>query len=74
MVTAYNLLPGEHDTRTIEFLYTLPVRRRTLFLVKYLVGGGLLAAFGMLSTVVGWGSTACTPEASSSISCDRRSC
>jgi hypothetical protein len=54
VITAYNLLPGEHDSRTIEFLYTLPVRRRTLFLVKYLVGSGLLAAFSMLGTAVGW--------------------
>jgi len=54
VVTAYNLLPGEHDQRTIEFLYTLPVRRRTLFLVKYLVGSSLLAAFSMLGTAVGW--------------------
>ena len=54
VVTAYNLLPGEHDQRTIEFLYTLPVRRRTLFLVKYLVGAGLLATFSMLGTAIGW--------------------
>ena len=54
VVTAYNLLPGEHDQRTIEFLYTLPVRRRTLFLVKYLVGASLLAVFSMLGSAVGW--------------------
>ena len=42
LVIAYNLLPGEHDQRTIEFLYTLPLRRRTVFLAKYLVGVAVL--------------------------------
>ncbi|HXU81443.1 MAG TPA: ABC transporter permease [Polyangia bacterium] len=50
LVVAYNLLPGEHDQRTIEFLYTLPVRRRTLFLTKYAVGVGLLVALSLLGT------------------------
>jgi hypothetical protein len=40
LVVAYNLLPGEHDQRTIEFLYTLPVRRRTLFLIQVRGRGG----------------------------------
>ena len=48
---AYGLLPGEHDQKTIEFLYTLPVRRRTLFLVKYATGAGILVMLDVLGTV-----------------------
>jgi hypothetical protein len=48
---AYGLLPGEHDQRTIEFLYTLPVRRRTLFLVKYATGVGVAAALSLSGTL-----------------------
>jgi hypothetical protein len=42
---AYNLFPGEHDQRTIELLYTLPVRRRTVFLTKYAAAVGLLSVW-----------------------------
>jgi ABC-type transport system involved in multi-copper enzyme maturation permease subunit len=48
---AYTLLPGEHDQKTIEFLYTLPIRRRTLFLVKYAIGVGLLMLVGVSETL-----------------------
>ena len=48
---AYGLLPGEHDQKTIEFLYTLPIRRRTLFLVKYATGVGLLMALDVSGTL-----------------------
>jgi hypothetical protein len=53
LVIAYNLLPGEHEQRTIEFLYTLPVRRRTVFLTKYAVGVGVLVALNVLGTLAG---------------------
>ncbi len=45
LLAAYNLLPGEHDQRTIELLYTLPIRRRTVFFAKYAAAVGLLAAW-----------------------------
>ena len=49
LFAAYNLLPGEHDQRTIELLYTLPIRRRTLFFTKYAAAVGVLS----VSLVVG---------------------
>jgi hypothetical protein len=51
-VIAYSLLPGEHALRTIDFLYSLPVRRRTLFLAKYLVGVGVMSAGDVLGTLM----------------------
>ncbi len=54
LLTAYALLPGEHEQGTIEFLYTLPVRRRLLFLVKYLVGASLLASVNLLTSPLWW--------------------
>ncbi len=52
LVIAYCLLPGEHAQKTIDFLYTLPIKRRTLFLTKYLVGVGLHIALGLTGTSV----------------------
>jgi hypothetical protein len=49
-VIAYSLLPGEHAQRTIDFLYSLPVRRRTIFFSKYLVGVALQMAVDLLGT------------------------
>jgi hypothetical protein len=40
-VIAYSVLPGEYAQRTIDFLYSLPIRRRTIFLVKVSVGMGV---------------------------------
>lgn len=51
VLIAYSLFPGEHAQRTIDFLYTLPLRRQTLFLVKYLVGVGIHAAMDLLGTL-----------------------
>jgi len=40
-VLAYSVMPNEHALRTIDFLYSLPLRRRTIFVVKYLVAVGV---------------------------------
>jgi hypothetical protein len=53
LLVAYNLLPGEYEQRTIEFLYTLPVRRRTVFLTKYAVGVAVLTATSALGSLLG---------------------
>jgi hypothetical protein len=50
VVIAYNLLPGEHEQRTIDFLYSLPVRRSVLFATKFAVGYGLLAGLDLFGT------------------------
>jgi hypothetical protein len=52
LIIAYNLLPGEHDQRTIDFLYTLPLRRRTVFLTKYAVGCGLLVVANLSGSLL----------------------
>lgn len=38
LLVAYSLFPREHDERTIEFLYSLPVTRRAIFAAKALAG------------------------------------
>lgn len=38
LIVAYSLLPREHEERTIEFLYALPVTRRRIFAMKVLAG------------------------------------
>jgi len=53
VLVAYSLLPGEHAQRTIELLYTLPVRRRTVFLVKYATGVAVMSFFDVLGTLQG---------------------
>jgi hypothetical protein len=62
LVMAYALLPGEHDQRTIEFLYTLPIRRGVLFLVKFLVGGGVLAALSVVAGPIWWLGLSLNPD------------
>jgi hypothetical protein len=62
VLIAYSLLPGEHDQRTIEFLYTLPVRRRTIFLVKFAVGWGLHATADLAGTAIALAQNALNPE------------
>lgn len=49
---AYNLLPGEHEQRTIELLYTLPIRRRTVFLTKYAAAVALLSVSTVASAAI----------------------
>ena len=49
---AYNLLPGEHEQRTIELLYTLPIRRRTVFFTKYLAAVALLSVWTVVSAAI----------------------
>jgi hypothetical protein len=51
-VIAYSLLPGEHAQRTIDFLYSLPIRRRAIFFSKYLVGVGVQMAADVLGTAM----------------------
>ena len=46
LITAYAAYPREHDERTIELLYSLPIRRRTVFATKALAG--LLALWLMV--------------------------
>jgi hypothetical protein len=44
---AYSAFPREHDERTIEFLYALPIRRWQIFATK--VAAGLTVAWGGLA-------------------------
>jgi hypothetical protein len=45
IAAAYNLFPGEHETRTIDFMRALPVRRATVFGVKLATGAAVLVVF-----------------------------
>lgn len=56
--TAFGAYPREHDERTIDFLYSLPVRKSTVFGAKVLAGLlVLLAAVGALFVTDGLQST-----------------
>lgn len=48
---AYAAFPREHDERTIELLYALPVTRPRIFLGKALAGLSVLVAIGVLGQV-----------------------
>lgn len=50
-ITAYNLMPGEHAQGTIRFLYTLPVRRRWVFITKATVGAAILFLHNAAGTI-----------------------
>ena len=49
LVTAYSLFPREHDDGTIDFLRSLPISRRSLFLSKAAAAWILLVAITVLS-------------------------
>jgi len=49
LVTAYSLFPREHDDATIDFLRSLPLSRRSLFLSKVVAAWLLLAGINLLS-------------------------
>lgn len=52
LVTAYSLFPREHDDGTIDFLRSLPISRRGLFLSKAAAAWILLAAIYLLSYLI----------------------
>ena len=52
LVTAYSLFPREHDDATIDFLRSLPVSRRALFLSKVIAAWLLLVAINLLSYLI----------------------
>ncbi len=47
LVIAYAAYPREHDERTIELLYALPIRRSSIFLAK--VAAGLLVSWASVT-------------------------
>ena len=51
LVTAYNLVASEREQGTFTFLFALPIRRRTLFLLKYAVGVVVLILAQLLSAI-----------------------
>ncbi|HVU51928.1 MAG TPA: hypothetical protein VHL80_14625 [Polyangia bacterium] len=51
-ILAYSVMPNEHALGTIDFLYSLPLRRRTVFLVKYLVAVGVHIAADVAGSVL----------------------
>jgi hypothetical protein len=61
-VLAYSVLPGEYAQRTIDFLYSLPVRRRTIFLSKYLVAVGVHVAMDLAGSLMRLAQRALTPD------------
>lgn len=48
LITAYALFPREHDDKTIEYLYSLPVSRNAVFLSKFMVAMIILCGSLML--------------------------
>ena len=48
---AYSVFPREHDEGTIQFLYALPVSRRSIFLAKALAAWSVVALMAVLDQV-----------------------
>lgn len=48
LVTAYSLLPREHDDATIDFLRALPVSNRAIFMAKVIAAWLLLCGINLL--------------------------
>lgn len=53
-IVAYAALPREHDERTIELLYSLPVRRSQIFFAKVLAGLTVLSVVAVLGQVTNY--------------------
>jgi hypothetical protein len=54
LLVAYSLFPREHDERTVEFLYSLPVGRARIFAAKVLAGLLVLSAGFVCGDVTVW--------------------
>jgi ABC-type transport system involved in multi-copper enzyme maturation permease subunit len=54
LITAYALFPREHDDRTIEYLYSLPVSRSAVFLSKFIVAFLILLGSHLLGCITEW--------------------
>ncbi|MBN1903661.1 MAG: ABC transporter permease subunit [Deltaproteobacteria bacterium] len=54
LMTAYALFPREHDDRTIDYLYSLPVSRNAVFLSKFIAALLILCGSLMLGCLTEW--------------------
>jgi ABC-type transport system involved in multi-copper enzyme maturation permease subunit len=54
LMTAYALFPREHDDKTIEYLYSLPVSRKVVFLSKFSVALIILCGALLLGCITEW--------------------
>ncbi len=54
LAVGFSLFPREHDEKTIDFLHSLPLSRRTIFLTKVLAGYLVLVAGILLEQLVNW--------------------
>jgi hypothetical protein len=61
-ILAYSVMPNEHALRTIDFLYSLPLRRRTIFLIKYLVAVGVHIAADVSGSLMHLAQHLLTPD------------
>jgi hypothetical protein len=62
LLAAFVLLPGEREARTEDFLATLPVRSKTILVVKLGVIAGLVIGNEWLDVLVTWGLALCNPD------------
>ncbi len=53
LIAAYSLFPREHDEKTIELLYALPIRRRGIFAAKALAAWTVLVLGVVLDQLAG---------------------
>lgn len=61
-VVAYAAFGREHDEKTIEFLYALPVSRFQIFMAKVLAGLVVLTGIAVLGQITNWILVAPNPE------------
>ena len=53
-MTAFSLFPREHDEKTIEYLYSLPISRTKVFLSKFIVALLILYGSLLLGSAADW--------------------
>jgi hypothetical protein len=62
LLAAFVLLAGERDSRTENFLATLPVRPRTVLLTKLAIIAAVVIGNAWLDILVAWGLAWCNPD------------
>lgn len=62
LIVAYSVLPREHDDRTIEFLYALPITRGRIFVAKALAAWTVLVIGIVLDQLAGATLQALNPQ------------
>ncbi len=62
LIAAYSLFPREHDEKTIELLYALPIRRRGIFAAKALAAWTVLVAGVVFDQLAGATFQALNPQ------------